>query len=379
MRALVVVLLVISYLPFVTGPQAATAADCEFVMGFKTVHDVIPDIVGDCKVNQHYNSQNGDGLQETAGGLLVWRKADNFTAFTDGYYSWVNGPYGLQQRLNTESFDWEKRSVAACAVSASNVTFDKFVGDNDGFAVGEGKVHNPCGYPLDAIIDVFGMASKDGPLIIDAPSVFVRGLAPGETRTIRARVPFGFSATWFNWKLADVSAEAVSDRQECSGANNDRCLSIDRWLTSAIRVLERVKEGEWLLKVAAENQVRIARGDVGVGILGYYNSKTKIITIDNRLDAYSSWVRAAVLSHELQHAVEDATGQWPDTSAECYRAEQSAFRRQAQVWSELWQNRLPSGADILHQELNEITLGLERDQAAFTKAITPYYKKQCGG
>ncbi|HUX86747.1 MAG TPA: hypothetical protein VMW65_07070, partial [Chloroflexota bacterium] len=50
---------------------------------------------------------NGDGLQMTTRGMLVWRKADNFTAFTDGYRTWVNGPYGFQQRLNRERFCWE--------------------------------------------------------------------------------------------------------------------------------------------------------------------------------------------------------------------------------------------------------------------------------
>jgi hypothetical protein len=37
----------------------------------------------------------------------VWRKADNWTAFTDGYRTWVNGPAGLVRRLNTERFPWE--------------------------------------------------------------------------------------------------------------------------------------------------------------------------------------------------------------------------------------------------------------------------------
>jgi hypothetical protein len=47
-------------------------------------------------------------LQNSAGGgLLVWRKADNWTAFTDGYRTWINGPAGIQQRLNTQRFSWE--------------------------------------------------------------------------------------------------------------------------------------------------------------------------------------------------------------------------------------------------------------------------------
>src|SRR5579862_5934823 len=87
----------------VAAPTASVAAasDCQLVLGFKTLHDLIPAIVGDCLVDEHYNSTNGDGLQETTHGLLVWRKIDNHTAFTDGYRTWVNGPYGLQERLNT--------------------------------------------------------------------------------------------------------------------------------------------------------------------------------------------------------------------------------------------------------------------------------------
>ena len=85
----------------------ATAADCEFRLGFKALRDLIGhDIVGECLEDEHYNAI-GDSNQHTTGGLLAWRKADNWTAFTDGYRTWVNGPDGLQQRLNAERFEWE--------------------------------------------------------------------------------------------------------------------------------------------------------------------------------------------------------------------------------------------------------------------------------
>lgn len=104
--------LVLVTLSLALVPAPTNAAACQFVLGFKMVYDLIPNDVGDCKTEQHYNPQNGDALQETTGGLLVWRKADNFTAFTDGYRTWVNGPYGLQQRLNTERFAWEASDPA---------------------------------------------------------------------------------------------------------------------------------------------------------------------------------------------------------------------------------------------------------------------------
>jgi hypothetical protein len=94
------------------GAATAQAQNCVFVLGFATLHGLIPQIVGNCLEDEHHNSVNGDGLQATtgvngAGGLLVWRKADNFTAFTDGFRTWVNGPFGLQMRLNSQRFFWE--------------------------------------------------------------------------------------------------------------------------------------------------------------------------------------------------------------------------------------------------------------------------------
>ena len=88
-------------------PATAQAADCQFVLGFAALAQALPQQVGSCSDNQAF-AANGDAQQHTStGGLLVWRKADNWTAFTDGYHTWVNGPAGLQQRLNTERFPWE--------------------------------------------------------------------------------------------------------------------------------------------------------------------------------------------------------------------------------------------------------------------------------
>ena len=92
---------------FCLWPTSVAAAECRFVLGFANLRDLIGhDIVGECLENQHHGP-NGDGLQQTTGGLLVWRKADNWTAFTDGFRTWLNGPNGLEQRLNTELLPWE--------------------------------------------------------------------------------------------------------------------------------------------------------------------------------------------------------------------------------------------------------------------------------
>jgi hypothetical protein len=69
--------------------------------------------VGDCLQNEGFNPANGNAEQRTTKGLLVWRKADNWTAFTDGYRTWLNaGPRGVVQRLNTQRFAWESDAGA---------------------------------------------------------------------------------------------------------------------------------------------------------------------------------------------------------------------------------------------------------------------------
>lgn len=82
----------------------------QFRLGFKALADQIPDIVGQPLEDEHFNPENGDSLQHTTKGLMVWRKADNWTAFTNGFMTWINGPYGLQSRLNSQRFPWEAAS-----------------------------------------------------------------------------------------------------------------------------------------------------------------------------------------------------------------------------------------------------------------------------
>ena len=119
-RVVAVAVVVLSLLP-----GQAAAADCEFVLGFKALRDLIPERVGDCLDREGHNPDNGDGLQHTTawhgqGGLLVWRKADNWTAFTDGAWTWVSGPEGLRKRLNSERFAWEADGpVPAAAAPAA--------------------------------------------------------------------------------------------------------------------------------------------------------------------------------------------------------------------------------------------------------------------
>ncbi len=116
--SLVVVLLV----GMASTSSADSQAQPQFVLGFKMLHDLIPNIVGQPLEDQHFDPATGDVVQRTANGLLVWRKADNFTAFTDGTNSWVNGPNGVQARSNYARFKWESQDGGVTASNPGKLT-----------------------------------------------------------------------------------------------------------------------------------------------------------------------------------------------------------------------------------------------------------------
>jgi hypothetical protein len=88
------------------APALAQSAPCQYVLGFATLHALDAPDTGDCLDNQAF-AANGDAQQHTTNGLMAWRKADNWTAFTNGYWTWINGPNGLAKRLNTQRYSWE--------------------------------------------------------------------------------------------------------------------------------------------------------------------------------------------------------------------------------------------------------------------------------
>ncbi len=100
------------------SPAGAQQPPCRFVLGFATLRDLVGgDTVGECVEDEYFNLDNGNAEQHTTKGLLVWRKVDNFTAFTDGATSWINGPDGVQSRPNGERFAWEKDPITPPAAA----------------------------------------------------------------------------------------------------------------------------------------------------------------------------------------------------------------------------------------------------------------------
>ncbi|HLQ35827.1 MAG TPA: hypothetical protein VK457_24325 [Chloroflexota bacterium] len=120
MKRLVISLALLASFALPATAAAQTApAPCQFVLGFKALHDLDANDVGDCIDSQFLAQGNGDQQQHTTKGLMAWRKSDNWTAFTNGYKTWINGPNGLVSRLNSDRFPWEKDTPAAAPAPAT--------------------------------------------------------------------------------------------------------------------------------------------------------------------------------------------------------------------------------------------------------------------
>jgi lipoprotein-anchoring transpeptidase ErfK/SrfK len=108
-------------LAYPAGATAQGTSPCRFILGFAAMAERIPTQVGRCVENEWHDPTSGDARQRTTGGLLVWRKADNLVAFTDGATTWVAGPDGLQQRPNGQRFAWEANPEGLPPVSVPDV------------------------------------------------------------------------------------------------------------------------------------------------------------------------------------------------------------------------------------------------------------------
>ncbi|MHB8992987.1 MAG: hypothetical protein ACYC66_15300 [Chloroflexota bacterium] len=98
------------------GGVALAQAGPEFRLGFKALADQVPAAVGEPLEDEH-GTTNGDVIQRTTRGLMVWRKADRWTTFTNGATTWLLGPFGLQSRSNGELFPWEQPSAGTAPVA----------------------------------------------------------------------------------------------------------------------------------------------------------------------------------------------------------------------------------------------------------------------
>jgi hypothetical protein len=219
MRRTVIVVLLGLVLGMGTAAPSNAQAGCDFKFGFRTLRDLLVsrygrDVVGACYENERFEPSTGNSLQRTVGGLLVWRKADNWTAFTDGGTTWINGPAGLASRPNAGPlFTWEAapapRPAAPQAVApATSVRVDRWcftaIDDAKGcpaseigaIAAGSGKIYHfltysgvPTGARYIYSTKVFhdgDLMTEGNPVEMSAPGGVMRGM--GEYTLPRGRL-----------------------------------------------------------------------------------------------------------------------------------------------------------------------------------------------
>ncbi|HEX2923954.1 MAG TPA: hypothetical protein VHS28_08005 [Chloroflexota bacterium] len=361
-------------IPMVEGTEAQ--AGPQFQFGFSTLASLIPSIVGQPLENEHFDVTSGNSLQQTTNGLMVWRKADNVAAFTDGSTTWVIGPQGLQTRPNDTRFDWETAATPTSTQTVTNGVSLTFSRAADGGWVGRGNVQNTLGVPADVEVNVVGFDPSSGNPVIDAPTVYVLGLAQGGSAPIRVSVPT--TADSVNWQTFVTSHPTSADANFTMDVGASQPLSVDPALAGAIAELRRVDNGDALVKSAADNGVVISESSLPASILGGFAPEEGEITIAAALEDSSAWVRATVLAHELQHAADAASGFVPQTTQQCLQEETNAFQRQSVVWNDFWRNRLPADVDRLHAELNDVTNTVNNNPQAFAALLARRYRSECG-
>jgi len=70
-----------------------------------------PSLVGEC-VEDALFAADADATQRTTNGKLIWRRADERAAFTDGADTWLDGPNGIVRRHSHERYAWEPDEAA---------------------------------------------------------------------------------------------------------------------------------------------------------------------------------------------------------------------------------------------------------------------------
>jgi hypothetical protein len=104
------------------------------VLGFGELHRTLSGKDGNCVDNEHDDPNGtGDRVQTTVKGdgtrgYMVWQRTTNSMRWTDGFRTFTYSKCLLQERLNTQTFAWEKNPSmltqpgdtpppGACAVS----------------------------------------------------------------------------------------------------------------------------------------------------------------------------------------------------------------------------------------------------------------------
>lgn len=294
---------------------------CEFRLGFKDLRDRIPGIVGECLDNERTDA-NGDTIQRTTTGQLTWRKADNATAFTDGHRTWLIGPNGLQDRLNSERFAWEQAAPGTTAVSGG--TRGAPNGRSAARQPGSGAGGAPTAYVFETLDEPPALANGVWPCLRENPSC--------------TREPW-----WAQWNT-------LQDPKRTQYTFLGPGFVTEYRFAEAVGLLWQWPEGKDLLRAASDHGVRVyVAPDIPRQAFAGYSTRARAIGFNQQFTETSTWMVASVLAHELKHAMDDWAGERQgDGFDDCVAREQEAYKVEARFtrWLYEQQGEFPSPRDV---------------------------------
>jgi hypothetical protein len=317
--------------------------------------------------------------------MLVWRKFDNVTAFTDGHRTWLNGPRGLQGRLNTDLLDRERKEVAdelgkvAKPNPCTPPMIDLKVEPATNQRSWHGTLTNRCPVKVDVVIDVVGRSKagddKSEP-VGEVASVVVQNADPHEP--VQVTVPRDVQAPHYSWSVLPVPDDA---ELICLDVGASRCLASEGLVAASALALLEDPEGAALVRRAAEGGVGLVRGPLGRTLAGAYAPKVRLIAVSSRYDRSTRWVRATVLVHELQPAVDNLEGRIPTdgpvSEQSCYADEVRAFQAEARYWRRLWGGKPAPDTRDHYREHNRVAAAIAVDPVKFVETIHETYEERC--
>jgi len=233
---------------------------------------------------------------------------------------------------------------------------------SDGQNLIEGTVTNRCTDPVAGTIRLTALnRTESSDASVEGFSKFeirLGTIAPGGSQGFQIPVGRDLEQASYTWRYGFRSMPAGSQGYGLPGwrvTHSDVGLYADARLEGDLFQLNKVELGQQLLWAAANNGVVLRTERLAPGIYGAYRMSARTVLIDRRLMAYGCRRRAAILAHELQHALDHAEGKLRPSGSKCFANEEDAFMAQARVWAALWDYRLPSSSNSVRTELNDIT------------------------
>ncbi len=408
-----------------TPPASPTAVrahgiDCAFRLGFLEMYDLMPAIVGRCLEDER-STASGDSLQETTGGLLVWRKAGNQTSFTDGHWTWIHGPDGLQRRRNSERFAWDPPDpVLAQALETLRVTptgervYEQFM--RTGATARFEPLESISRYSsFRNLIMVNEQYRNESPEILAHTLIWPAiGLFNAAERTQTWSVcmesvidrevaqaqwwhelfgehgkgdPTGLEQ-WANYEVTLLVNESLRYWLQLSPHYREQCARygappqrIDPELAKAYRRAlvngsSDLGKAAVAMVIAAETDVEFAESD---GWNGRYSVARNRIQVSAELRGGSVDVLAAVLIHETMHVAQYQMRSGRRLPAECVEDEIEAFAAEAQWWAERHGEDGKRNPNEAEHRMNGLMRAWQSELLEVFVLLSDNYQEQCLG